>query len=503
MTMHRTAGATFALITALLAAAPSVAQSSAATDAPATKPTSGDPKQTGGVVPVGALLSTRPRLQERLTVQQAVAIALRESPVVRGAVQEVEVAVQRVQAARAERRPWVSANTFLSGGSAANILNSPAAVQPQMTMALPADAFFDQNVSLMYPLFTGNRLRAMVIQARALQEASQAELETTHQDVALMVRLAYREVQARRSFLGVYRAALDQNRERLRIDKLSFEQQRVPRFYVLRDEAEVATAEQMLTNAERDVEISLIQLKTLMGVHLESQLELTEPLQFQPSSTLLAALGAGPTPPAEPSGGGDPQLLKLLDTAERYRPELAAAARRRDAGTAEVEVFRGAYRPQVGVGIMADLMKMKGQPLFGGTTFGLTASLPLLDGGVRRARVGAARAEAQKLEEARRQVALQVGQETATALANLRAAERNVHAARTATTAAEENHRIALLRYSSGIGINVEAFDALAALVRARNAEVQALYEHQAAHDRLLRAVGALSGPGSPPPVEK
>jgi len=442
--------------------------------------------------PLDPVLSTRPRADERLTLEQAVALALRESPVVRGADLEVEAAVGRVQAARAERRPWVSVNTFAAGGSAANIVTSPAAVQPQMTMGLPGGAFFDQNVSVMYPLFTGGRLRAMVLQAKALRGASQAQLETTRQDVALMVRIAYREVQARRSFLGVYRAALEQNRERLRIDRISLEQQRIPRFYVLRDEAEVANAEQMLTNAERDVEISFIQLKTVMGVHLESRLELAEPLQFQPSSTLLASLGAGPAPDTKDATGGDSQLRRLLEVAERNRPEVAAAARRREAGQAEVEVARSAYRPQVGLGAMADLMKMKGEPLFGGTTFGLSAALPILDGGLRRARLSTAKAEALRMEQERRQMALMVGQETATALANLRAAERNVQTARTAVTAAVEDYRIALLRYTSGVGINVEALDALATQVRAQNNEVQALFEHNVAQDRLARALGAL-----------
>jgi outer membrane protein TolC len=422
---------------------------------------------------------------------------------VRGAVHEVEAAVGRVQAARAERRPWASINSFAAGGSAANIVQSPAAVQPQMIMGLPGGAFFDQNVSVMYPLFTGGRLRAMVQQAQALQSASRAQLETTRQDVALMVRMAYREVLARRSFVGVHRAALEQNRERLRIDQVAFEQQRIPRFYLLRDEAEVANGEQMLANAERDVEISLIQLKTLMGVHLESRLELTEPLQFQPSSILLSSLGVGdapaPTPGAtEPAGGGDPQLRRLLEIAERNRPELAAAARRREAGQAEVGVAQSAYRPQLGVGVMADLMKMKGEPLFGGATFGLSASLPILDGGLRRARLSTARAEAQRMEEERQQAALQVGQETATALANLRAAERNVLTARSAVTAAAEDYRIALLRYTSGVGINVEALDALTARVRAQNNEVQALFEHNIARDRLARALGTLSGSATP-----
>ncbi len=460
-----------------------------------TKPTS--TRTAGGSRELPPVLSVRPRIGGGLSLNKAVEIALRESPAVRGAVLEVEAAVGRVEAARAERRPWASLNTFVSGGSAPNILDSPAAVQPKISMGVPGQAFFDQNISLMFPLFTGGRLRAMVVQARALRGASQAELETTRQDVALMVRIAYREVQARRSLVTVARAALDQNRERQRIDQIAFEQQRIPRFYVLRDAAEVANAEQMLTNADRDVEIGLIQLKTLMGVHLESELELIDSLGFESSAALLAALGAGePGRPAGSAGGGapDPQLRRLLETAQKNRSELTAAGFRREAGQADVEAARSAYRPQVGIGVMGDLMKMKGEPLFGGATFGFTASLPILDGGLRRARLGTARAETRRLDEERQLAALQVQQETAIALTTLRAAERNVGTARAAVTAAEEDYRIALLRYTSGLSIIVEALDALSAQVRAQSNEVRALFEYNVARDQLARAVGAVPG---------
>jgi outer membrane protein len=178
---------------------------------------------------------------------------------------------------------------------------------------------------------------------------------------------------------------------------------------------------------------------------------------------------------------------------------LAGATRRIEGGLEEVKIAKSAYRPQIGVGVMGDLSKMRGQSLFGGSTFGVVGSLPILDGGSRKAKVRTAEAEVAKISEERKRVALQVGQEVTTALLNLKAAESNVRTARIGVTAAVEDYRVALLRYTSGKGINVEALDALAAQVRSQSNEIQALYEYNVAQDQLARALGLLARPDGKP----
>ena len=464
-----------------------------------------------GFIPMGAahadpqpplslerLLATRPRVDQDLSADQAVEIAWRESPVLRGAVQEVEAAAGRLAAARAEKRPWVSVNTFLGAGSAANIVGGPDPVQPRMFMGLPGGRFVDQNVSLMVPVYTGGRIQAMVRQAQSLEAASEAELATMRQEVALMVRLAYREVQARRDRVRVYQALLEQNQERLRVDQAALEVGKIPRYYVLRDTAEVASTEQMLTVAQKDVEVSLLQLKSLMGIHLASKLALTEPLGATAASPVLTGLlSVADQQSGERALEMDPALTRLLELAGRNRPELTTSVGRVQAGEAEVRIGKSAYRPQVTAGVMGDFMKMRGESPFAGATFAIVGSLPILDGGLRRARLQTARSEVKKLEEDRQQLAVRIAEEVGTALLEVRAAEKNMAVSRTGAAAAEEDYQAALARYTAGKGINVEVLDALAASVRAQNNQVQAQFDYQIAQDRLARAAGLL-GPAGP-----
>jgi outer membrane protein TolC len=366
-----------------------------------------------------------------------------------------------------------------------------------MIMGLPRGGFVDANLMLMYPLYTGGRLSAMVRQAAALRNASEAELAAQQEDVALMTRTAYREVLARRALVQVWKARLKEDQERLRIDRARFAQERIPSFYVQRDEAEAAATQQELTNAERDAALSLVQLRTVMGVHPASRIEVVGPLEYQPSSKVIAQMTAGAVGGSSQESGAATELpadlAALLSLAERERPELRSARERVQSAQAESAVARSAFRPQVNLFGMSDLMKMKGEDSSAGVTYGVVASFPLYNGGQQRARLQTAEAERRRQEQEEERVALQVAQEVTSALLNLRAAEQNIQTAQAALTAAQEESRVARLRYEVGRSVVVEALDALAARVRAEANVVQALFQYNVAGDQLKRAVGGSS----------
>lgn len=435
-----------------------------------------------------------PLVNQKLSLDEATGIALKQSPVVRGASAEVDAAAGELNAARAARRPIVSANGFLAGGHDSSIVAGPEPVQPQMIMGLPGGEFADGNLMLMFPLYTSGRLQAMVRQAAARQQASQADLQAQQQEVMLLTRVTYREVLARRAQVAVARARQSELEERLRLDRVNADQGKIPPFYVLRDETELAASRQELTNSERDVELSLAQLKMVMGVSPGSNLELTDNLDYQPSAVLLQELKAAapPVPPPLAAPGASPDLAALWLLAERRRPELQAATNRLQAAEQETTATRRAFQPQVNLFAAGDIMKIRGMDVSGGAAYGLAASVPILDGGLRRARTQTTRAEQQRLVEDRRKMAQQVSQEVTTAWLNLQAAEQNVGTAQAAVTSAQEDYRVARLRYDAGKSILVELLDALTARTRAESNAVAAGFAYWTARDQLQRATGTL-----------
>jgi outer membrane protein len=427
-------------------------------------------------------------------LKEAVEIALRESPILRGAVAELRAAEARLQMARSEKRWQLSVNAFASTGTESAILASPPTVMPSATMLLPRRTFFDANTMLMFPIFTGGRLEALIRQAEAVRHATAAQLEAMRLDVALETKLAYRRALLAREMIRVAEAYVAAMEERVRIDRVAAQVGRIPEFWVLRSEAELANARQMLANAQRDYEIALITLKAIMGVHPDSEINLTDEFKWDMGQ------GTGDRKERDGERGVREELKveellkreKLLAEAMAKRPELQAALRQAEAQSHLVKAAKALYAPQVSLMAMADYMSGAGDmgQGTGGYLAGIVIGLPILDGGRRKVMVGEAQAMQEKALTEVERLKLQIASEVDTALREFQTALQNVQTAKAALKAAEEDERVAKVRYEAGRSVLVEYLDALAALVRAQLNYAQAIYELSVAHDKLQRAVG-------------
>jgi outer membrane protein TolC len=401
-----------------------------------------------------------------------VAEALAQNPVLQAARAEVPGAQARVEQARSGGRFSASTTTFLTTGSMFNNLAGPDPVGPQDILTVPNAPQADQNVMLMYPLSTGGRVQAQVAGAGADLRATQADADTTRLDTAYLVRRDYWQVLFNQEAVKIAQENLQEQEERLRVDQVTTDAGKLPPYYVLRDQAEVADARQGLTNARRDVDTALLQLRQDLGLPMEQLLTLTDALVYD--STAPGAAAA------------------LSAEALKTRPEALAAQARVEAAQREVEARRSAYRPQVAATAMSDAFATRGQSAQVGYTVGVTASLPLADGGSRSAEVAEAQAAVTKAQADLRAVNLDLTRQVHTALVNLAAAEENVSTAEQALAAAEEDYRVALVRYQAGKAINLEPISALAALVRARTNHAQAVFDQRVALDAVQRAAGRL-----------
>jgi len=416
----------------------------------------------------------RPKLAQPLSLQEAVEIALRESPVLRGAVAELQAAEERWKMAQAEKQWQFALSAFATTGTRSGIVSSPAAVMPSATMALPSRSLGTISGMVMLPLFTGGRLEALIRQAETIRHATAAQLDTLRLEVALETKLAYRRALLMREMIRVAEAYLQAMEERVRIDKVAVEVGRIPEFWLLRSEAERANAQQMLVNAQRDYELALIALKVLMGIHPDSPITLSDTLETS----------ASPLP--------DLDRNRLLAEALRSRPEVRSALWQVEAQSAAAQAAKALFAPQISVMAMTDYMRGRGElgQGMGGYLVGLIVGWTVFDGGRRKAMLNEVRAMREKAKAEVEQVKLQIAQEVDTALQELRAALQNVRTAEAALKAAKEDERVAKVRYEAGRSVLVEYLDAVATFLRAQVNYAQALYDLAIAHDKLLRALG-------------
>jgi outer membrane protein TolC len=351
-----------------------------------------------------------------------------------------------------------------------DIIASPPNIMPAAVFAVPNRGSVTGQVGLMIPLYTGGRLSGAVRGAEALSTAAASDRDSVERNTTLETKTAYRTALLAKSTVEVYADLVKEEQERVRIAEASYTEGRIAKYDLLRNQAGLAEAQQQLANAERDAQVAVIGLKTVMGVAPASDFTLSDQLAYE-----------------QVTGTAE----SYLATALQNRPELAAAKARLNSADAGVSVAKGAYSPQIYASAMKGVVSTS-DGTDNGSTVGIVVGLPIIDGGLRRSAVKEAKAMRDAMKRDEQQAVLMIQQDVNTVWAELQAADRNVQLSQAAVTQAEEDYRVIKLRYESGKTVNVEVLDALASLVRAKNNRLMALYEHNVARDRLARAIGEL-----------
>jgi outer membrane protein len=424
-----------------------------------------------------------PRVEGPLTMEQAVELAREKSLRVKASDADSRTMDSMRREALAPFWPQASANGYFNNQRMApNVYTSAGNTMARNYQVFNSDQTRDGNMTLMYPLFSGGRDYYGYKAAAARADAARHMLKGTELDVAMQARLDYiavlRETENAR-VTGELRRDVE---ERLRVSREMFEAGRAPRYYLLRDEAELANVVQMDAMAQSRVEIALVALKTTMGVDLSSPITPADKLEFTP---VALSIGEG------------------IREASETHPDLKAAVKQREAGAAELRAAYGNYFPQVSVGYMYDWAWMKNRSWESqaeglrstgnnseGYSVGVVVTLPVFDGFARENAVKTAKAKLDKAVQAEGLVRQQIAKEVNQAVLMLAAAEKGVEASRKGIEQAEEEFRIIKVRFGEGRGIQLEILDSQVSLTRARFNAVAALADYNSALAMWLKATG-------------
>ncbi len=408
----------------------------------------------------------------RLSLQEALALAQVSNVSIRQRQADAEAASASARSAQAQQKPSVSTTTYGTVGDSSNILTTSPGVAPQNIFAVPSRGFADQNLMVMVPLFTGGSLAGRTASARRQASAAQAGVAGARLTVSAEVASAYALAALGNALVAVAQAQQSAEDEQVRVTAEKVQTGRLAPVDLLREQAAQAEARQGVLAAANAQAQALVTLRFLLGLPQSSALALTDTLD-----TLVAAPSNLPV-----------TLAAALAEAKR-RPELIAANAQVQAAQSAVRGAEGAYVPQVYGVAMGDASLGQGLQR-AGYTLGLTASLPLYDGGQRRADVDAAKARAERARADAQQAGQQVEQETASAWLTWQTAAAQVQATAVGIAAAQQGYVLATLRYNAGKSTTAERLDALAALVRARGAFAQAQADVIMSQARLRAAIG-------------
>lgn len=415
-----------------------------------------------------------PRLEGALTMEQAVDLALEKSLRVKAADADSRVMESMRREAQAAFWPQLSANGYFNDQRMApNVFTSAGNTMARNYQVFNADQTKDANFTAMYPLFSGGRDYYGYKAAARRAEAGREMRRGAEVDVAMQARLDYIAVLREAENLRVSSDLLRDIDERLRVTREMFDAGRIPRYYLLRDEAERADVIQMQAMAQSRAEQALVTLKTTLGVDLSSSITLADRLEYRPTTV---------------------SIEEGVREASERQPEIKAAIKQREAAEADVRAAYGNYFPQVALSYMYDGQWAKNRNessmTADGYSVGVVVTLPLFDGFMRENAVKTAKAKLDRAVQgeglARQQIAKDVNQ----AALMLAAAEKSVDASRKGLEQAEEEFRVVKERFASGRGIQVEILDAQVALTRARFNAVSSLAEYNSALAMWLRGTG-------------
>ena len=241
---------------------------------------------------------------------------------------------------------------------------------------------------------------------------------------------------------------------------------------VTRAQVQLANDRQRLIVADNDRRRAVLQLLRTMGLNLTAPVELTDKLSYQQVN--VAALEAS------------------LDTARKERSDLKAQVQHQEAARMNYSSVQAERLPSIGA--FGDYGTI-GTAIVGAHpthTIGITLNVPLFDGGRRDARRQESFSQYRQEQIRTLDLELQIELDVRLALDSLRSADGQVEAARQGLTLAQNELEQARRRYQAGVTNSLEVTDAQTRLDRARDNQINAVYNHNLARLDLAAATGTI-----------
>jgi outer membrane protein len=406
----------------------------------------------------------------RLTLDQAVALALKQNTTARIAVIQAAEAVQDKNVARAALLP--QANLDASDSIRRTNLEANLGVRiPGFPQHVGPIQVFQAGPSFSAPVFDLTLWRRYQTQ-RALVSAAKANNLSTREQVILLVVSQYigtlravATVQAADSRVELAQALYDQAAD-LQKEGVG------TGIDTLRSNVELQNEKQRLLEAQADRETSLFALSRLLNLDPRQTIELADSLSYFE------------TP--------QPEVEQSIEQAISERQEWKALNDQIKASQSQKKEAWDTRLPAV---------KVDGDWAYQGTrlnngiptyNYEVAMSMPLFTGGRIRAQTTRADLEIRRLQEQQADLRNQIGLDVKNALITLTSARSQVQVANLGVQLSKEEVDQARDRFRAGVANNIEVIQAQDSLARANDNQIAALYRFNQARADLARSVGQM-----------
>jgi len=432
-----------------------------------------------------------------LTLQESMDIALAENLSVKAADEKVEVAKQKVSEARAAFMPVLSASgsytyfgelptmefdldlsamglspeilQMMSGGQ------EPAGESEPSEIPMGEEDTYKVGVSLQQPIFTWGKICNNYKQSKLSLEATKQELEAVKQQVILDVTTTFYGVLLTEKLAKVTEMAVAQVEAHVKTAQDLVDAGVATNFDLLRAKVQLANINSQHIKVKNGLKLTKNGLKNLIGMDLDAQISVEGELTYHPLELAL-----------EP----------LLESALANRPELKQLQLQEQIGGKFVSLAAAGNKPNLALIGNYDYQSNADKlgDVFDGdewkNTWNVTLALqiPIFDGLATRARVKQAKSGLRQVQIGKGQLSAGIGLEVRAVFFGFQEAKELLKVQGETVQQAEENLRIANLRYKNGMITNIEFMDAELAFTQAQTNRFNALHDYAIAIAKLEKA---------------
>ena len=329
---------------------------------------------------------------------------------------------------------------------------------------------FNNSLTLSIPIYQGGRLKNQRLQSKYALDSAELTLEDTKQAIKLQTTQAYYEILRCRDMMKVREEEVNALQEHLNKSMIRYREGVVAKSDILASTVSLADAKQNYVIARGEYEKSLADLNNIIGLPTETPLLIRDETNYTTY---------------------EPTEESCVEYALENRPDYFSAEYAIKQAEAAIKIAESGRKPRVDASISKTA---EGDRIFKADSrswqAGLTLQWNIFDNGVTSASVNEMRAQLRKYQSVATQIADSIRLEVHNDYIDLRTAEENIATTKIAVARAEEDYHLAQIRYTEGVGTNLEVIDAQEKLTQARTNYFSAFYSYYVAKASLEKAMG-------------
>ena len=362
--------------------------------------------------------------------------------------------------------PYVDPNASQEGGSSSSSEPMEMGRSHSVTLGLSA-----QMPLVNFQLWESLRLSGDQVEL-AVEQARESRLGTV-----ASVKQAYYAILFAKEAYNVYNSVFENAVENFKLTEMRYNAAKVSELDYTRAKANVAAAIPNLYNAENSVELALWQLKAVMGIDLDRNIDVAGTLE-EYAGQMFSDIAEG----SEATLEGNSTLRQLAQQAEMM--------------ARQIRMQQYAYLPTLSLTFsysyltQSDIFNLSQWKWFPSSTIGVSLSIPIFSGGQRYHAIKQAQVQADELalqrENTERQLRIGIRQ----SLGTMDTAMRTYDASREALASAEKAYDIAVKSYQLGKSTLTDLNNTELVLTQSKLAVSQAIYNFVIAKAGLEQTLG-------------